>query len=78
MQQWLTIAALHLREQQDRISVTVLARENEDATIASLRQAADRVIASDRELNAARQTKTIVLEPEMERLRGEQFHYVIL
>jgi Relaxase/Mobilisation nuclease domain len=69
-QQWLAIAALHLREQQDRITVTVLAGENEDSAIAALRQAADRVIASDRELDTARQTKTIVLEPEIERVRA--------
>ncbi len=78
VQQWLAIAALHLREQQELITVTVLAGKHEESAIASLRQAADRVIASDRELKTARQTKTIVLEPEIERLRGEQSHYVIL
>ncbi len=73
VQQWLAIAALHLREQQDmvkpKITVTVLAGNDEESTIAALRQAADRVIASDRELDIARQTKTIVLESEMERSR---------
>ena len=71
-QQWLAIAALHLREQQDiaakpTTTVTVLlAGENDESTIVALRQAADRVIISDHQLNAVRHTKTIVLEPEIE------------
>ena len=70
-QQWLAIAALHLREQQTTrtmptISVAVSAGENEEPTIVALRQAADRVIISDHQLNAVRHTKTIVLEPEIE------------
>jgi hypothetical protein len=73
VQQWLAIAALHLREQQDiaktKITVTVLAGENEEATIAALRQAADRVIENDRALNTARHRKTIVLDPEIERAK---------
>jgi Relaxase/Mobilisation nuclease domain len=74
IQQWLAIAALHLREQQDittkpKITVAVLAGNNEESTIAALRQAADRVIENDRELNTARHTKTIVLEPELERAK---------
>jgi Relaxase/Mobilisation nuclease domain len=73
-QQWLAIAALHLREQQDitskpKITVTVLAGNHEESTIAALRQAADRVVKDDRELNAARQVKTIVLDPEIERAK---------
>jgi hypothetical protein len=68
-QQWLVIAALHLKAKQDMITVTVLAGKEEESTIAALRKAADRVIASDRELDIARQTKTIVLEPEIERAR---------
>ncbi len=80
VQQWLAIAALHLREQQDiaakpKITVTVLAGNNEEFTIAALRQAADRVIENDRELNTARQTKTIVLEPELERARTTEQLY---
>jgi hypothetical protein len=73
LQQWLAIAALHLREQQDiakpKITVTVLAGNDEESTIAALRQAADRVIENDRELNTARHAKTIVLDPEMERAK---------
>ena len=73
-QQWLAIAALHLREQQTTatmptISVTVLAGENDEPTTTALRQAADKVIISDPELKAVRHTKTIVLEPELEQAR---------
>ena len=75
VQQWLAIAALHLREQQTtatmpKISVTVLAGENDEPTIVALRQAADKVMISDRELNAVRHAKTIVLEPEIERSKA--------
>ena len=79
-QQWLAIAALHLREQQDiaakpKIMVTVLASEDRESTIVALRQAADRVLISDHELNAVRHAKTIVLEPEIERSKAiEQLH----
>ena len=80
-QQWLAIAALHLREQQDiaakpKITVIVLASEDRESTIVALRQAADRVIISDHQLNAAvRHTKTIVLEPEIEWSKAiEQLH----
>ena len=71
VQQWLAIAALHLRDQQERpenqpITVIVLAGNDEESTIVALRQAADRVMISDRELNSVRHTKTIVLEPELE------------
>ena len=74
-QQWLAITALHLREQQERpanpkIAVTVLAGNDNESTIVALRQAADRVIVSDRELNAVRHAKTIVLEPEIERSKA--------
>ena len=74
-QQWLAITALHLREQQERpanpkITVTVLAGNDNESTIVALRQAADRVIVSDRELNAVRHAKTIVLEPEIERSKA--------
>ena len=74
-QQWLAIAALHLREQQTtatmpKISVTVLAGENNEPTIIALRQAADRVMISGHELKAVRHTKTIVLEPEIERSKA--------
>ncbi len=73
-QQWLAIAALHLREQQDiaakpKITVTVLAGNDEESTIVALRKAADRVIASERELSVARQAKTIVLESEIEQAK---------
>jgi hypothetical protein len=68
-QQWLVIAALHLKAKHDMITVTVLAGKEEESPIAALRKAADRVIASDRELDIARQTKTIVLEPEIERAK---------
>ena len=80
-QQWLAIAALHLREQQDiaakpTTTVTVLlAGKNDEPTIVALRQAADRVIIRDHQLNAVRHTKTIVLEPEIERFKAiEQLH----
>ena len=71
VQQWLAIAALHLRDQQERpenqpITVIVLAGNDEESTIVALRQAADRVMISDRELNSVRHTKTIVLEPDLE------------
>ena len=74
-QQWLAITALHLREQQERpanpkITVTVLAGNDNESTIVALRQAADRVIVSDRELNAVRHAKMIVLEPEIERSKA--------
>ena len=74
-QQWFAIAALHLREQQTTaimptISVTVLAGENDEPTIVALRQAADRVMISGHELKAVRHTKTIVLEPEIERSKA--------
>ena len=73
-QQWLAIAALHLREQQTtatmpEISVTVLAGENDEPTIVALRQAADRVMISGH-ANAVRHAKTIVLEPEIERSKA--------
>jgi Relaxase/Mobilisation nuclease domain len=74
VQQWLAIAALHLREQQDiaakpKIMVTVLVGDDEESTIAALRQAADRVVKDDRELNPVRHAKTIVLDPEIERAK---------
>jgi hypothetical protein len=73
--QWLAIVALRLREQQDiavkpKIMVTVLAGENRESTIVALRQAADRVIISDCELNSVRHAKTIVLEPEIDRSKA--------
>jgi len=74
-QQWFAIAALHLREQQTTaimptISVTVLAGENDEPTIVALRQAADKVMISDRELNSVQHAKTIVLEPEIEKSKA--------
>ena len=73
-QQWLAIAALHLREQQERpanpkITVTVLAGNDNEPTIVALRQAADRVMISGH-ANAVRHAKTIVLEPEIERSKA--------
>jgi len=71
VQQWLAIAALHLREQQDiaakpKITVTVLASEDRESTIAALRQTADRVVTSKPLGAITRYAKTIVLEPELE------------
>jgi hypothetical protein len=73
-QQWLAITALHLREQQERpanpkITVTVLAGNDNEPTIVALRQAADRVMISGH-ANAVRHAKTIVLEPEIERSKA--------
>ena len=50
--------------------MTVLAGENRESTIVALRQAADKVMISDRELNSVRYAKTIVLEPEIERSKA--------
>ena len=74
-QQWLAITALHLREQQERpanpkITVTVLAGNDNESTIVALRQAADKVMISGHELKTVQHAKTIVLEPEIERSKA--------